>query len=333
MRTKLSIFLIIFLTFTASVYSAESDYHTSRIPTDTINPEFITSLYTPRINDSGNVVFTAFPQIYFWDKNQVSTPYIPPQRGIGSDLGININNNNEIVWSERGLIMSPSRIYLNGTPISPDNHQGFTPSINNNGEVVWEDVSNSTSNSTSNIYFWDKTTITTITSGGNLYLPVINDNSHIVWSSNNNLFLWNGSAISQITNNTNPNLSIMDIAFNNNGDIAYSYDNNELYFYDGATTLITNTCLYPFFGMNDSGEIVWSDLDDIFIYKNGAISEVTDDELQNKYPDINNNGEIVYVQHDPTAYDTRILIATPIPEPSVVLLFFLGSLFLYRKKR
>ena len=86
--------------------------------------------------------------------------------------------------------------------------------------------------------------------------------------------------------------------------------------------------------MNDFGEIVWDsggDESDIYIYKNGETSQVTDDPYINGVPDINNNGEIVYIQIIDN--ERSVIIATPIPEPSVVFLFFLGSLFLVRKKR
>ena len=185
---------------------------------------------------------------------------------------------------------------------------------------------------TSGIYFWDKTNTTYISNGG--FLPIINDNSHICWSGGENLFLWNGSLITQVTNNTDPSLHITHLAFNNNGDMAYVYNNNELFLYDGVSTLITDNCLSQYFNLNDFGEIVWSgdgEESDILLYKNGEISQVTDDPFRNGVPDINNNGEIGYIQGD--LGEQSIIIATPIPEPSVIFLFFVGVLFLFRRKR
>ena len=113
------------------------------------------------------------------------------------------------------------------------------PTINNKGEVAWVGIETSHylgyEYTTSDIYFWDKTNITYISSGG--VLPIINDNSHICWTDGENLFVWNGSIITQVTNNTDSNLRIDHLAFNNNGDIAYVYNNNELFLYDGVSTL------------------------------------------------------------------------------------------------
>ena len=105
--------------------------------------------------------------------------------------------------------------------------------------------------------------------------------------------------------------------------------------YNGiTTTLIANNCSDTPFSVhiNDSGEIVWEsggDESDIFVYKNGEVSQVTDDPFMNTSPDINNNGDIVYIQDIDN--DRSIIVAAAIPEPSVVFLFFLGSLFLVRK--
>ena len=103
MQIKLSIFLIVFFSFTCSVYSSEWDYHTTRIPTDDIE-DF--SPRVPKINDLGNVVFNNFGyDIYFWNRSSLSQIYSNDKRiSFGA---LNINNSNDMVWDEGSLFFDP----------------------------------------------------------------------------------------------------------------------------------------------------------------------------------------------------------------------------------
>ena len=106
---------------------------------------------------------------------------------------------------------------------------------------------------------------------------------------------------------------------NSKGEVAWAgnyYDSPGLYLYsNGQVKQLTSNPNIQDFDINDLGQVVWSGLVqspyygyDIFLYKNGAISQVTTDGYNNYDPSFNDNGDFVWNSYD--GDKARIMLCT-----------------------
>lgn len=197
-----------------------------------------------------------------------------------------INDSGEIVWEQNvnGIIQI---ISLVRGQITLNNNQHGRPNINNNGEIVYQEELNG---------YWQilSTDRGQITSGDTNHTdPFINNNGEIIWIEN-----------SQIYSNINGQLTNSSIhiapAINSNGEYVWQVSESNRTIMSSTRGVITNNGLSP--SINDSGEIVWfeeiSGPYQIFSSLRGQITNIPAGSFWDQafYPDINNNGDIVYNQ-------------------------------------
>ena len=147
------------------------------------------------------------------------------------------------------------------------------PRINNSGHVVWYGKGGTDGGSDREIFYYDGSTITQLTTNSweELY-PEINNSGHVVWTG---------------TGGTDGGSDF------------------EIFYYDGSTVtqLTANSVHESYPQINDSGHAVWygeggtdggSD-DEIFYYDGSTVTQLTTDEIDAGEPRINNNGHVVLV--------------------------------------
>ncbi|MDX9702822.1 MAG: hypothetical protein RBU23_07245 [Candidatus Auribacterota bacterium] len=315
--------LLFFLLFGLScAYSYDYEhFEYFRIPTD---ETFFLYVNVAQINDNGTIAFLndfTLPTvaIWLWDNTNLSsyayTPYI---------TNFILNDNNDIAWRTFSPFPGDSRVYLNGIQLN----LSLLSDMNDNQEIVYSRIND--------IYLWNGTNNTHLNmlSGKNVK---INDNSDIAYLNpyNNNIYVWDGVTNQQITTNTTSDPDILYFAFNNLSQCTYINSSYELYFYDGSVTQLIASSFdseYLDFALNDKGDVVWAGYDgndsEIFLYSNGVVTQVTNNDYDDYHPDINNHGDIVYTDNG-----TSIIVATPVPEPSALALCIFGACLLKKLRK
>ena len=139
------------------------------------------------------------------------------------------------------------------------------------------------------IFYWDGTTIIQLTDNDeDDSSPQINDSGQMVWrrkddaGNTKDIFYYDGTTITKLTDNE---YYIRSLMINNRGEVVWNNSSSPLFI------IVQN-------GANDS---------EIFIYDGTAITQLTDNEYDDWYPQINNNGEVVWFNRGNTLDDGAIL--------------------------
>ena len=150
--------------------------------------------------------------------------------------------------------------------------------------------------------------------------PQINDNGEVVWwgydGDDHEIFLYSGASTTQLTNNTSND---MQPQINDSGWVGRFEDDGqdfEIILYDGTTTIqLTNNSYWDRFPQmrNNIGQVVWEgDKRDIFLDDGFSITRFSNHSFRiydSPYPQINNNGEIIWRGWDGSNYE--VFIASP----------------------
>jgi len=203
------------------------------------------------------------------------------------------------------------------------------PQINNSGEVVWSASNGPEYYWDYGIFYYNGTTITSLTSGNYRSSPQINDVGDVVWvqevyitwmgdilNNNKEIFYYDGENTIRLTNNYDDD---NDPQINNSGEVVWiRFDgiDNEIFYYDGIdiVKLTDNDYDDDSPQINDCGETVWVRHDvpwkgllydyydlntsEIFYYDGANIIQLTDNDYYDACPQINDSGEVVWSGSD-----------------------------------
>ncbi len=237
-----------------------------------------------------------------------------------SDENPQINDNAHVVWeswdgSNREILLHDG---TSTTRIFTSTHDIYDLGVNNSGQVVWSGYPGGSGE----IFFYDGTnTIVLSEEDFTDSSPQINDNGWVVWHGcdgpdcshvydNYEIFLYDGTSSTQLTDNAywdgSPSIS-------DSGYVAWpgsDGSDSEIFLYDGtSTTQLTNNEYYdgaPYVDMNNSGWVVWAMCDggpdwwcpdgdyEIFLYDGVTTTQLTDNDYDDEYPRINNQGQVVW---------------------------------------
>ena len=211
----------------------------------------------------------------------------------------------------------------------------YDPQINDRGDVVWRQYDTVGATWAYNIYLLpDGETIpinlTNYTDHAeSLFSPQINNNGDVVWYQTvlsgwslikANVFLYNGTTetITNLTNLPVGNVKAFGPLINDNGDVVYQHHSpgpfswwpkTDVYLIKGATAVsppspinLSDTEQAIRYQINNNGEVVWVQWDDIdstynaYLYDGTNTSALTDYTYNEKadYVQINNNGDVVW---------------------------------------
>jgi len=181
-----------------------------------------------------------------------------------------INDVGQVVWRGGGNPGYLDEIYFwdgyNTLKLTNDNYPDSNPQINNNGEVVWQGGEDQ------QIYFWDGFTITQVTYTGLNARPQLNDCGQVVWHGEDisglglDIYLWDGYNTTKITDTPYPYDDVWPM-INNNGQIAWELEeqtkDTEVYFWNGSDIIqITDNNVYDINPkINELGQVVWYSYD------------------------------------------------------------------------
>jgi hypothetical protein len=307
----LALAMFMTLAFTGFLHA---EYLTRQI---SINPLY--DDVNPRINNSGQAVWIGNDEnddeIYFF--NGVVT-----QRLTNDNLDVGapeINDSGWLVWygSDGG---GDWEIFLyDGTSTTQLTNNSFYdsyPKINANGWVTWLGTYTPFAHQ---VYLYNGTEVQRITSSSYSSENVqINDNGWVVWDRNGQVWLFDGTQIVQISESggTNPRI-------NNNGWIVWQGtepEGQQIYLYDGsAITLLMDPPAIEAGDarINDNGYVVWSARPQstgtsywrIFLYDGQSTIVLTDGQSNALYPEINNNGMVVWRGANDEHTSTEIYLA------------------------
>jgi hypothetical protein len=275
------------------------------------------------INNRGQIVWTGANEgsgLYFY--NDGHTTKLTSSGG-QSNYSSPINDNGKIVYSQYDSGKYNIYVYdsTSGTTtkIIDNAYNNWKPLINNRDQIVYEGWNSSCNE----LFFYSGGITTQITNNDKREGAYqINNNGQIVWScsdgSRDQIYLFDKNISNDPINISNNSLNNGSPCINNRSQVVWSCgsgNNWNIYLYDinsGKTSFIVNDNKYNIGPkINDSGQVVWvvrnGPGDDIVLYSNGTITNITDDHC-NSNPQINNQGQIVWHKGDT---DSDIYLATP----------------------
>ena len=166
------------------------------------------------------------------------------------------------------------------------------------------------------IYLYKECNPTLIRKQSNCRNPRLNDLGQIVWKEHDvdfmdDIFFYNGSNSSNIGGpgampDINNDGKIVWVGTTGGGVILYDNNTPISIIPDGSAPRI-----------NNAGQIVYEN-GKICLYDNGNITEIADNAYIS-YPDINNNGQIVWAGYDGAHYRIYLAQPTTFPPPIVPL--------------
>lgn len=314
---------------------------------------------TPQINDNGFVVWDAMSEIFLYDG---STTHQITNNSY-DDHYPQINNKGSVVWQGYPVGDSPEIFLYDGsiTQITNGKYAEYGR-INDYGLVTWQ----AGSGRSDIFLYDGLTATKLNADISNNTNSEINNSGHVAWqgiaADSWEIFLYDGSMTRQITDSDEQDYAPK---INDNGDIVWrGYDGYEIMLYDGSITRLTNNVYFDEYPqINDNKNVVWQRNDghdsEIFLYDGSSVHQLTDNLYDDIYPQINNSGLVTWTgngevflydgndinqltfsssdaifpvinERGDIAWRSRsngeILIATPIPEPSSILLLSFGLL-------
>ena len=231
-----------------------------------------------------------------------------------------VNDRGDILWTSSPNKNDPfnSEIFLRTAgsyiQVTKNTWPDVSPSLNNNGQVVWSTYDE--------LYLYRGFRTKQLTTDGNSgnaggdWFPKINDAGDILWlktNSPNEIHLMAGGTDRRI--GYLPDI-FSDYDLNNKGQVAYrnfdktTFLDKGIYLYtNGSSKLITAKPGGPL-DLNDNGCLVWQAYDghdnEIFYYDGIKIKQITDNNVNDYSPEINELNEIVWSRQD--GNDTEIYL-------------------------
>ncbi|MFA4917540.1 MAG: hypothetical protein WC560_12840, partial [Syntrophales bacterium] len=281
----------------------------------------------PQMNNAGQVVFYGGAdsnslEIYLYQDGAVT----PITNNQAPDLFPDINNQGDIVYVSLDPNSTAADLYLYADGQTTLIHHSDTamasPMINDSGQIVWLGGPG-----LNELYLFNGEQTTPVAADGKPCLvyqtdqmnnvPVINNAGQIVWAgtvedqTTPEIFLYDvaSGAITRITTNAvddnNPYL-------NNSGQIVWTGGVEgqaapEIFLYDlntiTTTQITADSLIQGAPAINDAGQIVYQQMGtggayEIYLYRDGAALQITENAYQDMLPQINNNGEIVWSRTD-----------------------------------
>jgi len=332
----------------------------------------------PRISDTGHVVWkdVTSQAVMSYDGNSTNSLFTYNYYKHSSP---SISRNGTIAWWAQDANDFKYRLYVNRNGNTTATEIGYwswdktTPyssvygqEVNNRGDVVWmgaytDDIVmyNGTNSSVSLLS-------NTVNPNFDDFHPHLNDSGEAVWLGavdnvfrNWDIFYYDGTSARSITGG-NPDEYDQPV-LNNSGQIAYIGPDTdpggldkEVFLYDiatGTTTQITHddNWQHSYLSINDYGQIAWVGMamdlstdDEVFVWDGSQVIQLTNDDYNAINTSINNLGQVVWENYDPTPsnQDWEIMLATPVsppvaPEPvsSVLFISGAGTLWIARRKK
>lgn len=243
------------------------------------------------------------------------------------DVDQDVNRHGSIVWQGFNISEYTRKIYLSDVR-DPDNIVNLTPEelelswhprINDSGQVVW--VSGRAAASFSNIYLYDANrvdghSVEKISERSQAHSPEINNSGNVVWvrksdyvsgaGYNDEIIFYDGSTITNISNSPNSDDSSPRIG--NGTKVAWIGDDGndkEIHYWDGSAIhkISDNNVDDSQLEMSSNGYVVWvSNQHEIFLYKDGVTSSISNTLMQKYNPHVNNNGFVVWDNNEGGIY-------------------------------
>jgi hypothetical protein len=248
-----------------------------------------------RINDLGHLVWktTQFPANICYYNGIIYQ--VPNSYGYTPD----ISNSDKIVFA--GAVEGKAGICLYDGVITSNiiEGTGWAPRINDSGLIVYED--SQSSSEIRKIRLYDNGNIIDIAANAYNSYPDINSKGQIVWAgydgTNHRIYLadpnsgYSPTVITPASYGKYPNI-------NDIGQIIYAGGDGAIYLWDkGETTKIADQGNYP--DINNLGQIVYKNNDQVYLYQNRVATNISNNNRDNHWPFINNNGQVVWYSSQP----------------------------------
>ena len=286
----------------------------------------------PAINNAGQFVFAKWivpfdyltSEIFLYDNGELirlTDDYV-------YDDFPDINDAGDIVWS-RGIGVDDTyeiMLYRFGAPLvrlTDDDLFDYAPSINNLGWVAWHKyIEQGCDGSDTIVCLYDGESIQTITEGGwSDQVGGLNDHGDIVWTRfdfcdsdwTSEIVLYSDGVVTTLTDGQHQSASPR---LNNNRQVAWfhrvppDWEKHIQLWEDGVTTTIIEWGAG--LQINDHGDIVFNrwyedaDTYQVWLYRDGVLTQLTDDPAWDIDGAINNHGDIAWCSGDPLVSDFNI---------------------------
>jgi hypothetical protein len=339
------------------VWMELDDYQYDIVFYDGTNPPFTiaSDIYPdgpPLLNNAGQVVWHGWDgndyEIYLYDNSTNTVKQLTNDDY--DDMYPNINDAGQVVWVHSYLDLGTGKTRFSvmlrdpaGSEVILGDIEDYcrywpTPQINAAGQVVWVGAYDLTN---MDIFFYGgagQPTKQLTNNQVNDCSPSLNSNGEIVWQSGGmgDSQIMHYSASTGVTQQLTNDYSFAHRTpkINDAGQIIWEGTGGGLYgvylFAGGVTTTLMEQP--KFVGaaqLNAQGKVVWQALtsylgtgyynDQIFVYE-GTLPprQLTTSAYQNKGPQINAVGDIVWFEYEPAEHETEILLAKAVPPSQLI---------------
>jgi len=250
--------------------------------------------YNPQINDSSQIIWTedqgANDQIEIYKSGTISkvgdNPYSTPQLNAAGQVAWIDSNYNGYVYSdgENTLI---NYFQTNNRDVLCE-----YVDINSSGTVAWAgsyyDKDGDPNFPYYNLYVGDDkiTNSTSSSTSEQIYFVDINNSGQAIYVKGvmpgHSLYLYNGSSVAKISDT----VTSISAKISDNGNIVWHQtwgNDSRLYCYDGSVRFIDSAGSQYSFDINASGQIVWTNGTDIYLYSNGVSTKFYSVSTYDKY--------------------------------------------------
>lgn len=279
----------------------------------------------PSLNDNGQIAFYSYQSglldLHFYDGTAIKK--IATMPNISSPPGsLQLNNKGQVAFIDYKAQedKGKAKIYLyeSGSPIriieiEPEIWSTGGLQFNDNGQIVFSSIIYW--NAPSDIYFYDGTSITSITANHILSgYSSLNDQGQLAFEVYNtkeqqsDIYLFDGKNVHNITERFDARAT--QPSMNEAGQIAFVAadelgERSNIYLYDGQnisniTANLAVSCSSP--SLNNKGQIAFvgedkgGGISDIYLYDGSTIRNITPDlNIKVSSPDLNDKGEIAFI--------------------------------------
>jgi len=267
------------------------------------------TLYTPNMNECGEVVFSFAPdiggwggvEVFLYDNGRLSQV----THNSISDIFPDINDTGTIAWTVGYDGFDAGEVVMGvASPVALG--LGAFPSMNNLGHVGWDrHLASGCFGTDSDIYYFDGEGVARIATGLSNQDPAMNDLDTLVWTrfdfcagfSNwtSRIMLYSNGQTQELST-TSPQVGGPTI--NNAGQIAWGAGHRLEFWENGLTVGLTDWGDAP--ALNDHGDIYFirwhqdSRTWQSWFYSGGVFLQLTDDPFWNVDGDLNEAGEAVW---------------------------------------
>jgi hypothetical protein len=171
----------------------------------------------------------------------------------------------------------------------------LNPQLADNGHAVWVARHSGVNTFSERLMLFDGSSIMPLSESA--HTPQINNAGQVVWgegvADNREIFFYDGTTVIQLSDNDHFD---DDARINDSGAVAWR--GNGVWLYDGANTIQITADAGFNVQLNNNGEVVWEAGDgtrnEIFLYDGSGITQITDNDLKDHDPQINDSGLVVW---------------------------------------